>query len=202
MSGIFSGVSNNAQEQLSKYKTAAENFDTWNKRVEERLKDFLNENLYVRKDYKSSDYLQKQSGAGPCCAYAYAMGISIIDGKKGNDKYKGKDYYNGTGATGMKRLEALKAWSKDSFDTIYKQIKGGKPVIIHYYTDSKRDSESQNQHWVLAVGIKKDADIKNLTSKDIIILDSATGKEVTLTSGYSYSKMGDKGLDGTRLFTK
>jgi hypothetical protein len=139
----------------------------------------------VKDDILTSDYLladckkivKKQPFSGPCCAFAYAAGLTIVTGKK----YDGMTFYKNGSAHYTKGH--VGGYTKPSFSGIGNSLLNKKmPVMLHYKWSPK------GEHWVLAVGLKAGADPKNLKAKDIIVLDSATGKQVTLNKATCYSK--------------
>ena len=106
-----------------------------------------------------------------CCATTYAIGLSIVNDKSYNPTdywYGGATHYDEGGITDY----------IDGFDVngIYKSLLDGKPSMCHY----GHNLYDGGQHYVLITGIKENADINNLTYKDFVAIDVATGTEQSL----------------------
>ena len=147
-------------------------------RLVEYIQSVLREPIFVVDN--SEKYAKKQSKSGPCCAFAYAMGLNIVRGTN----YDGMQFYYGKpGENEMAHYDkgGIGAYEKSpSFGRIGSVIMDNKkPVMIHYtYTKS---NGSEGQHWVLGVGIRAGANTKNLSAADIIVLDPATGNQCLLS---------------------
>ena len=105
----------------------------------------------------------KQPYSGPCAAYAYATGLSIIT-KQSYDPmsfyYNGEAHYTAGHVMGYEQ----------DFDAaeIYRRLQQGLPTMVHYeYPDS--------QHFVLIAGIREGAIPQALEYGDFLIIDSDPG---------------------------
>ena len=105
------------------------------------------------------DYIMDQQYSGPCCAFSYAIGRSILEGKK-HDPWK---HWNGSSACDM----SFESMSLDS-KAILEQLIDGKPVLMHgYYNGS--------EHWVLICGTRN-ADPETISFDDFLVSDPWPGK--------------------------
>lgn len=111
------------------------------------------------------DYIKKQPYSGPCCAFSYAMGLSLID----NKDYDPWKYWNGNEAYNMGRC------SVQSLDIqgILEQLKQGKPVLLHCTYD-------KGQHWVLICGTKN-TDPDTASFDDLLVMDPGNGQVRSFT---------------------
>ena len=124
----------------------------------------------------------KQPYSGPCCAYAYGIGLSIVLKQNVNPM---QFYYDGLAHYDWGRVGAYHSYNATE---IYNALKNGKPTMVHY-------TYSGGQHWVLIVGIKNGANINNIQYSDFICIDSATGSEYALTSAYRFGN-----IQGIKVF--
>lgn len=119
----------------------------------------------------------KQPYSGPCCAYAYAIGLSIVMNTS-VDPFR--FYYQGEAHYDWGRVNNYRYAGTFSTSDIYNALKNGKPTMIHY-------TYPGNQHWVLIMGIRAGANPNNISYSDFYCIDSATGAEVPLTSAYRFT---------------
>ncbi|MBQ5951827.1 MAG: hypothetical protein IJL66_06765 [Lachnospiraceae bacterium] len=145
---------------------------------------------------------------GMCCATAYAIGLSIINGGTYTPtKYHRKDKktdkgggYNHWDDGGVKKYQ-----KKFSYKTVYEDLKAGKPVILHYYyTKQVWDSKQKKyvtktcQHWILINGVRAGANIENLQPSDFTAIDPGYGKEFNL--GTILSRHDNTRVDGIKRY--
>lgn len=120
----------------------------------------------------------KQPYSGPCAAYAYGIGLSIVL-KRNIDPMI---YYRNNLAYYDNREARVGAYDR-KYDAkkIYEALKKGKPTMINY-------GNSNDQHWVLIMGIYNGVNINNIKYSDFICIDSSTGTEKRLTDAWLFSK--------------
>lgn len=127
----------------------------------------------------------KQPFSGPCCAYAYGIGLSIVLKKNVDpmqfyyDDYAHFDY----GHVGD--------YSSYNAGNIYKSLLSGNPVMLHYtYSTSQYSSE----HWVLIIGINGGVSTDKISYGDFIIIDPATGTERSLKDAWQFTNGTVRGI--------
>lgn len=120
---------------------------------------------------------------GTCCATAYAIGLSIIDGKSHDPK---QYHYGKNGGRnhwddgGVKKFK-----SKFTYAEIYEELKKSKPVLFEYeytYYDKKKKEHKTTTHWVLINGVREGADTSALKPSDFTAIDPGYGKEYKLST--------------------
>ena len=127
----------------------------------------------------------KQPYSGPCAAYAYGIGLSIVMNRSVDPM---QFYRGGYAHYDWGRVNDY-TYSFSTYD-IYNALKNGKPTMIHYrYTGG--------QHWVLIMGIRGGANPNKLAYSDFYCIDSALGREVQLTSAYRFNA---GGVQGVKIF--
>ena len=127
---------------------------------------------YSMKQYDYSYFTQPHGYNAGCCATAYAIGLSIVTGQPVNPTQfwrNGLTYYDQGHVGPYKGFDA---------NTVYEALKNGKPTMLHYHY--KRNNGTQGQHWVLIKGIREGADVNNLSYRDFVVIDPASGTEKTL----------------------
>lgn len=116
-----------------------------------------------------------------CCAVAYAAGLSIVTGNAYNPTqfwYGGLTHYDAGHKSG---------WEDFNADKIYQELQAGHPFQIAYiYSDSPIE-QTDADHFVLIIGVKEDANFKNLQFEDFIVIDPAYGDERLLTSSWNFN---------------
>ena len=140
--------------------------------------------IVVNTEIKLKHYMNrslKQPYSGPCCAYAYGIGLSIVM-KRDVDPMQ--FYINGLCHYKWGRVGNYTSFNAS---TVYNALKNGKPTMIHY-------TYPGSQHWVLIMGVRNGADPSNLKYGDFYCIDSATGKEVLLTSAWEFTSGTVKGM--------
>jgi|GEM_PF-6164097 len=142
---------------------------------------------------KQSDYqLYDEYGNNVgCWATSVAMGLSIVNGRYYNPEEVFRGQHGGC-------LESYQNYNQDSFNpqAIVEKLKSGKPVLFHY---GYNRGNKRNQHWVLINGIRKGADLSNLTLNDFTVLDPGYG-ETEKTLGSLIDSTNDP-QNGTSNFT-
>ena len=121
-----------------------------------------------------------QSVSGPCAAYAYAFGLSIVTG----GAYNPNDFYYADPGGSVKYAHYTRghAGSYEPFDRnkVYEALKQGRPTMVHLYAGGG------NQHWVLINGVRGGAIAQMLQDSDFTVLDSGYGDQRKLTSALCY----------------
>ena len=123
----------------------------------------------------------KQPYSGPCCAYAYGIGLSIVLRKNVDPM---QFYRNGLAHYDWGRVGAYRMFNASA---IYEALRNGKPTMIHY-------TYPGNQHWVLITGVRNGANPGNLNYSDFICIDSAYGDERPLTSAWMFAAGSVQGI--------
>ena len=105
---------------------------------------------------------------GNCTAVAWCMGMSMYKGEK-CDPYSSTYWNPNKGAiyTGYSKVI-----SSNQFDTMYKELSQGKPVMFYAYNGNK----ITGFHAVTIVGISENADVTNLTAQDFLCIDPTDGE--------------------------
>lgn len=129
-------------------------------------------NPICQKDKQYDEIFRQPHGynAG-CCATTYAIGLSIVNGKSYNPTkywYDGLTHFDDGGISDY--IHGFNA------NDIYKSLLNGKPTMCHYGHNLYPGGE----HYVLITGINENADLNNLTYKDFVVIDVATGTQHSL----------------------
>ncbi len=116
-----------------------------------------------------------------CCATAYAIGLSIVNGRSYNPesfwRYKSTYYDQGR----------VNNYTSYNAATIYNNLLAGKPTMVHY--EYIKSNGKHGEHWVLVIGIRSGANKNNIQFSDFTIIDPWGGAEKNLTSaGYFGSR--------------
>jgi len=121
------------------------------------------------------DVSMKQSYSGPCCAYAYAIGLSVLL-KQSFDPFT---FYYG----GLCHYDKGHVGEYLAFDgaAIYANLKAGKPTMVHYRFGKG------GQHWVVVIGVNSGALIDRLSPGDFIVIDPNYGDERQMTQALGYA---------------
>lgn len=127
------------------------------------------------------DYSLVQPYSGPCCAYSYAYGLSIVTRTPHNPMR----YWNGTYASyldhGVKDYQKANNNAGELCEAMYSDLQNGRPTLVHY-------GHSEDQHWIACVGIKEGRDPDNLTLSDFMFYDPAKGKILDWDNCYGQQK--------------
>lgn len=117
------------------------------------------------------NYSMVQPYSGPCCAFSYAYGLSIVNHAPpphdpmyywvGNCAH----YYDG----GVELEKAVNNNAGELCEAMHSDLQNGRPTLVHY-------GHSKGQHYVTCIGIKEGCDPDNLTLSDFIYYDPAFGK--------------------------
>ncbi len=135
---------------------------------------------------KQTDYYLPNKGSNiGCCATAYAIGMSIVNGRYYNPENTFTDQCVWSWG-GVENYQ-----SGINFQQVYDKLKQGKPVMFHYGFGQKDRNGYRPQHWVLINGINTGANYEQLDYKDFKIIDPGAGETeknlgdlVNSTSGF------------------
>jgi len=124
----------------------------------------------------------KQPYSGPCCAYAYGIGLSIILQKNIDPM---QFYYGGYAHFDLGHVGGYTAYNAT---TVYDALLGGNPVMLHY-------TYPNSEHWVLIIGINGGVSTNNIQYRDFIVIDPASGAEKSLTDAWQFSNATVSGMN-------
>lgn len=125
---------------------------------------------------KQGDYSAFYVGSANwgCCAVSYAVGLSILNGTAYDPTqfWRNKTTYYDLGRVG--------AYVSFDANTVYNNLKAGKPTMVHYMYSSG------GEHWVLINGIRAGANTTNLQYSDFYAIDPQSGDQRPLNSCYKW----------------
>ena len=138
-----------------------------------RLQHFMTQSLH-------------QPYSGPCCAYAYGIGLSIIY----KHNFDPMEFYWDKQCHYTKGH--VRSMQRYNHSDILSNLERGYPVMVDYYYGVR------GEHWVLIIGIRNNYDPNNIEDSDFIAIDSAYGDERMLTDCWYFNR--DR-VDGIKLMT-
>lgn len=129
----------------------------------------------------AEQYIKRQPYSGPCMAYSFAMGLSIVE-HRDVDPWQ---YWNTKGYATPDTSKLSDIWIPVNSNTILDQIKQGKPVLMHM-----SHSGYGGEHWVTVCGTNASSG-ESIAMSNLLFMDPGAGTIRTydeLSSSYPNMK--------------
>lgn len=114
----------------------------------------------------AEQYIKRQPYSGPCMAYAFSMGLSIVEGRD-VDPWQYWNSSKGYAEPDTSKLSDY--WIPANATTILEQLKSRKPVLLHV-----SHSGYGGEHWVTVCGTNN-PDSSDVSISDFLFMDPGNG---------------------------
>ena len=122
---------------------------------------------------------QEKTGHTICCpSFSCAYGDAVLDGTVHGHEYYSCSCCTWTDWGGGGSFDRCVGTDEELLYEAYKQIKSGKPTVIHV-------SGVSGEHWICLIGYKNAKKPKHLTLANFIALDPWDGAEITASDRYT-----------------